>query len=95
MSERYQYLENRYKVFKQCGINPHDTRYNLHHVLQKEDVRRGLTPPDFDVNARSNLVPLKIEQHERLNQIINSCDFMRNDITNRVHLANLAFIEEL
>jgi len=93
MSERV-YYNNRKEVFRQCDLNPNDTDYDTHHIFTRLDVKKKLLPKDFKLHARENLIPLDRELHIQLHEIIKREEY-RNDITSRVYLANLAFIDDL
>jgi hypothetical protein len=93
MSERV-YHNNRKEVFRQCGLNPNDTDYDTHHIKTRQDKKKKLLPKNFKLHARENLVPLEVELHFELHEIIKREEY-RNDISNRVYLANLAFIDDL
>ena len=62
------YTENRTRVFEIYNINPRDSHYNCHHIVTKDDLRQGLVPPDFDINALSNLYPMEIPEHKKLHK---------------------------
>lgn len=89
--------ETRRECFEQAGIkNPkRNPRYNIHHVYQKRDKREHSLPPGFNVNQRSNLIPLEIEVHNELHKIIDNNPRYRNDISLRVYFANMAFCGDL
>ncbi len=87
----------RYKreVFKQCGLKTSDKRYNIHHDIEKFDVKRGLVAPDFPVNNRHNLTPLPVDIHRELHEMMDNDPFFARDVTTRIYMANMAFINEL
>lgn len=89
--------ETRRECFEQAGVkNPkRNQRVNLHHICFKSDYKRGLLPRDFNVNQRSNLIPLEIEVHNELHKIIDNNPRYRNDISLRVYFANMAFCGDL
>lgn len=89
--------KDRQEVFKQCNIDyqKRKTTHNVHHVIQKRDVRDRLVPKNFPVNDRSNLIVLPIITHNQLHKIIDDNPKYRNDISLRVYFANMAFNSEL
>ena len=64
------YKKNRTRVFKIYGIDPKDEKYNCHHIVTHEDLKLGLVSPDFDLNAKSNLYPFIIKNHNDLHKLI-------------------------
>ena len=88
---------DRKEIFDQVGItNPkRNPRYNIHHVYQKRDKREHSLPTGFNVNQRSNLIPLEIPVHNELHKIIDNNTEYRNDISLRVYFANMAFCGDL
>lgn len=62
------YNENRRRVFEIYKINPANRSYNCHHIVTRDDYRQGLVPPDFDINALSNLYPMEISEHKKLHK---------------------------
>ena len=95
MSKSERYLENRTEAFRLRGLDPSDKRYNCHHIKTKEDKKRGLLPPGFDIDAVENLLPILIERHEDLNHYMVTHPEVHNDISTRENLAHLAEIGEL
>jgi len=74
-----QFLKNKYdqnkrKAFRAYGIKISDPEYNCHHIVTKNDLITGLFPDDFDINGLSNLYPIRIKEHELLNEIIYAVD---------------------
>lgn len=89
--------DTRREVFDECGV-PYSKRkstHNVHHVIQKRDVRDRLVPKNFPVNDRSNLIVLPIITHNQLHKIIDSNPEYVNDISLRVYFANMAWNDEL
>lgn len=89
--------DTRREVFDDCGV-PYSKRkstHNVHHVIQKRDVRDRLVPKNFPVNDRSNLIVLPIITHNQLHKIIDSNPEYVNDISLRVYFANMAWNGEL
>jgi len=91
MSERL-YTHNRAEVFEDCGLKPRQKNYNCHHIIHKRDARKL---ENFNVNQKSNLIPLGEDIHERLHQIIDGNKEWKNDIGLRVYFANMAFNGDL
>lgn len=89
--------ETRRECFEQAGIkNPkRNPRYNIHHEIFKSDVKRGLVPKNFPLNDRHNLVPLPIEIHNELHELIAREPAFRDNIDCRIWLANYAYNGEL
>lgn len=92
MGERA-YDRHRKEVFYECDLKPKNKHYSCHHIIEKNDVKRGLVPPDFPINNRDNLIPLPNVIHKELHDIMDT--YFRTDISTRVYLANMAFIGEL
>lgn len=89
--------DTRREVFEECGV-PYSKRkstHNVHHIIQKRDVRDRLVPKNFPVNDRSNLIVLPIITHNQLHKIIDSNPEYVNDISLRVYFANMAWNGEL
>jgi hypothetical protein len=88
---------DRQEVFKQCNIDyqKRKTTHNVHHIFFKADKRNNLLPKSFDVNARSNLIPLPIEVHNALHKLVEETPDFRNNIESRVWLANYAYNGDL
>jgi len=95
MSAEKEYQRNRTIAFEQRGINPNDHNYNCHHIYTREDKKRGLLPPDFNINAVENLLPILVTRHEELNRYMNNHPEVHDDISTRVDLARLAEVGEL
>jgi hypothetical protein len=89
--------KDRQEVFNQVGIkNPkRNPRYNIHHIIFKSDVSRGLVDKHFPLCNRSNLIPLPIETHNALHKLVEETPDFRNNIESRVWLANYAYNSEL
>jgi len=92
MKERL-YQHNKEEVFRECGLKPSNKHFNCHHVFNRSDKDRHKLPDDFQINDRSNLIPLPIPTHEQLHWIDDH--YFHRDISTRVYLANMAFCEEL
>lgn len=92
MKERL-YQHNKEEVFRECGLKPSTKNYNCHHVFNRSDKNRHKLPNDFQINDRSNLIPLPIPIHEQLHWIDDK--YFHNDISTRVYLANMAFNGDL
>lgn len=90
-----QYLSNRDLVFEQCHLKPSNRKYNCHHIIERFDKKRKLVPSDFPLNNRSNLIPLPIEVHDQLHEIMDNDTYFKRNIHTRVYLANMAFNGEL
>ena len=74
---------NYQRVYEIYGIDPNDKRYNIHHIVFKRDVKKGLMK-DFDVNQRSNLIPLKKEIHNSLHKRVDEMEhYHHNDMPKR------------
>ena len=89
--------DTRREIFEECGV-PYSKRkstHNVHHVIQKRDVRDRLIPKNFPVNDRSNLIVLPIITHNQLHKIIDSNPEYANDISLRVYFTNMAWNGEL
>lgn len=68
------YKKNRERVYEIYEIDINDKTYNCHHIVSREDYRKGLVPPDFDINALSNLYPMKITEHNDLHKRIDELE---------------------
>jgi hypothetical protein len=68
------YLNNRTEVFKIYGINPDDKRYNCHHIVTKKEFKTGMVSPNFDIDGKSNLYPIRVDLHIILHQILEAAD---------------------
>ena len=89
--------DTRREIFEECGV-PYSKRkstHNVHHIIQKRDVRDRLVPKNFPVNDRSNLIVLPIITHNQLHKIIDSNPEYANDISLRVYFSNMAWNGEL
>jgi len=89
--------KDRQDVFKQCNIDyqKRKTTHNVHHIIQKSDIKRGLVDRHFPVNGRSNLVVLPIAVHNELHRIIEDTPAYSNCIESRIWIANYAYNGEL
>lgn len=89
--------ETRREIFEECGVpySKRKTTHNVHHIIQKRDVRDRLVYKKFPVNDRSNLVVLPIIIHNQLHEIIDNDPMYVNDISLRVYFANMAWNGEL
>ena len=58
------YQENKSRVREIYGIDPKDRSVNVHHIVFRSD------DVDIDKNEKSNLIPLKIEDHDELHRRI-------------------------
>jgi len=89
--------KDRQDVFKQCNIDyqKRKTIHNVHYIIQKSDIKRGLVDRHFPVNGRSNLVVLPIAVHNELHRIIEDTPAYRNCIESRIWIANYAYNDEL
>jgi len=84
--------DTRREIFEECGV-PYSKRkstHNVHHVIQKRDVRDRLVPKNFPVNDRCNLIVLPIITHNQLHKIIDTVSMFRS-VDTRVYLANMAY----
>jgi len=84
--------DTRREIFEECGV-PYSKRkstHNVHHIIQKRDVRDRLVPKNFPVNDRSNLIVLPIITHNQLHKIIDTVSMFRS-VDTRVYLANMAY----
>jgi len=73
MGKEKLFEENRQRVFEIYGINPHDHRYDIHHIVFRSDFKKrgfGLGLGKDYMNSKANLYPLTIEEHERLHKKI-------------------------
>jgi len=87
---------NKKLVFQECGLKPKDKKsYNVHHVIEKSDIKRKLVPKDFPINERENLIPLPKDVHEELHDLMDNDHRYAGNIHTRVYLANMAFNQEL
>jgi hypothetical protein len=89
--------QQRKDVFYECGIQwgKRKITHNIHHIVMKDDLHRGLVDKHFPVNDRCNLVVLPIDVHKELHDLITETPAYRNCIESRVWLANYAFNGEL
>ena len=89
--------DTRREIFEECGVpySKRKTTHNVHHAVQKRDVRDGLVPKGFPINNRENLTVLPIPVHNELHKIIDNNPQYRNDIGLRVYFANMAWNGEL
>ena len=87
---------NKKIVFEECGLRSKDKKsYNVHHVVEKSDIKRKLVPKSFPINERENLIPLPKDIHEELHDLMDNDHRYAGNIHTRVYLANMAFISEL
>lgn len=89
--------ETRREVYEEAGIvqKKRNNRYNIHHCIFKSDVKRGLVPRHFPVNAKENLIPLPIIVHNELHELVERTPAYRNNIECRIWIANYAYNGEL
>lgn len=87
------YIRSRKEVFEDCNIKNSDKRYNCHHIQFKRDINK--LPKDFTLSKRSNLIPLPIDIHEELHELIDQDTYFKNNLQTRVYLANMAFSGDL
>jgi len=87
------YNLNKGETFRECGLKPRTKGYNCHHIYYRIDEKRHRLPSGFQINDRSNLIPLPILTHEELHWIDDQ--YFHNDINTRVYLANMAFCGDL
>ena len=59
------------------GLNPEDKRYSCHHIIERSDYKHNkkfwddsVPSGHFDIDAKGNLFPLKIEEHKELHRKI-------------------------
>ena len=71
------YHQNRSRVFEIMGLNPEDKRYSCHHIIERSDYKHNkkfwddsVPSGHFDIDAKGNLFPLKIEEHKELHRKI-------------------------
>ena len=84
--------DTRREIFEECGV-PYSKRkstHNVHHIIQKRDVRDRLVPKNFPVNDRCNLIVLPIITHNQLHRMIDTVSMFRS-VDTRVYLANMAY----
>jgi len=74
-----EYRRNSLRVREIYGIDSHDKRYNIHHIIQKSDYKRDpelydqlSTTGRFNINQVSNLCPVLLSEHSWINRKINS-----------------------
>lgn len=63
--------QNRQRVFEIYGINPHDHRYDIHHIVFRSDFKKrgfGLGLGKDYMNSKANLYPMLKEEHRLLHQ---------------------------
>ena len=62
--------DTRREIFEECGVpySKRKTTHNVHHIIQKRDVRDRLVGKKFPVNDMSNLVVLPIIVHNQLHK---------------------------
>jgi len=87
---------NKKLVFQECGLKPKDKKtHNVHHIVEKSDIKRRLVPKSFPINERENLIPLPIIVHNELHDLMDNDHRFAGNIHTRVYLANMAFNAEL
>lgn len=86
--------QTRKELYKQIDMKP-NKRTNIHHIIFKNDVKRGLVSKKFPISARANLIPLPIAVHNELHELVERTPAFRTNIDSRVWLANYAFNGEL
>lgn len=87
---------NKKIVFQECGLKSKDKKaYNVHHIIEKSDIKRKLVPKDFPINSRENLIPLPKDVHEELHDLMDNDHRYAGNIHTRVYLANMAFCGDL
>lgn len=69
MSTTPEYRENRERVFEIQGVDKKRKDINCHHIIQRCDLGI-LVPLDFDIDAKSNLFPVTLIEHEYINNKI-------------------------
>ena len=62
------YKENRKRVYQIYNIDIDDKSYNCHHIITRQDFKIGLVSSDYDINAVSNLIPMKLRDHNKLHR---------------------------
>lgn len=86
----------REEVYLQAGLKKKDKKtHNIHHIIFKSDLKKGLVDKHFPICDRSNLIPLDKETHATLHQIVETTPAYKDCIECRVWLANLAYNEDL
>ena len=87
----------RREVFEESGLVYKKARktHNIHHICFKKDVRYGDAPRDFPINARFNLIPLPIDVHNELHDLVERTPAFRWNTDSRIWLANYAYNGEL
>jgi len=91
-------LSNRQRceVFNQAGLTKKRNKtHNIHHIIFKSDIKRGLVDKHFPICARSNLIPLPIIVHRELHELVENTPAYRNNIECRIWIANYAYNGEL
>lgn len=85
------------EVFEQCGVSnqKNKPRCNIHHIIFKKDIKYGDAPRDFPINTRCNLIPLPIDVHNELHDIVERTPAFKWNIDSRIWIANYAFNGEL
>ncbi len=71
MGKEKLFEENKRRVFEIYGINPHDHRYNVHHIIFRSDFKKrgfGLGLGKDYMNGKANLYPMLKEEHRLLHQ---------------------------
>ena len=82
-SDKDRYKENSLRVREIYGIGATDRRFNIHHIIQKSDYGTkkqkkfwdsSVPSGRFDIDAVSNLFPLKVEVHADLHRRLDGLD---------------------
>ena len=71
MGKEKLFEENKRRVFEIYVINPHDPRYDIHHIIFKSDFKKrgfGLGLGKDSMNSKANLYPMLKEEHRLLHQ---------------------------
>lgn len=75
MSSKETYKENCRRVREIYGIGVNDSSVNVHHIIQRSDKKKH--PElwrDYNINQKSNLIPLKREIHQQVHDLINAME---------------------
>lgn len=87
--------EYKREVFIQCGLSPGNKRHSIHHIFFQNDVKHGDADRHFPLNARFNLIPLPIEVHKELHDLVERTPAFKWNLDSRIWLANYAYNGEL
>jgi len=68
------FKENKLRSYELHDVDPKDRRYNIHHIIQRSDVKTKPEFADFDVDKVSNLTPVLKTDHQRINEMIASVE---------------------